>query len=306
MKARLACRAVVLIALTAGCSEEPTGAGPVGGDDVEARIIRYLGDNLAPGEAVVVSELSGEIFSSPEEQAALDRLFDAFFRIPLFLVQFNSGTGEIPTLREISQQFNFSAPGQADVMLRIMESDPRIPRFFERDPESGEIMSLDVDLIVNHPQFGQEIERTLAGWTGRALPGFAMETFDGAEINSLDLAGRPYMVYVWFSNCPPCVATSPLLVDLYATYADTGFEIIAANADRILELPYDDQVRTDYVEEAEFRFPATHLTDEVQSAFGGVTVFPTMFFVDREGVVVRHFMNFQEESVLDEAIQATL
>ena len=100
--------------------------------------------------------------------------------------------------------------------------------------------------------------------------------------------------------------TSPLLVELYERYEESGFEIIAANADRFLQLPYDDQVRTDYVDELGIRFVTSHITEEVQNAFGGVNIFPTMFFVDGEGVVVRHFVNFQEESVLEEAIQSTL
>ena len=32
-------------------------------------------------------------------------------------------------LREVAEQFQLEVPGEADVMLRIMESDPRMPRF---------------------------------------------------------------------------------------------------------------------------------------------------------------------------------
>lgn len=268
--------------------------------------MRYLDETTTAGQTVAVSELYSEVFSSPDEQAALDRLFNTFFKIPIFMVQFESGTGRPPTLEEISGQFGFGVPGEANVMLRVMESDPRIPPFFERDPDSGEVTSLDVDAILNDPQFGQEIERSLASWEGRVLPAWELQTFDGGTIRSEDLAGRPYMVYVWFSNCPPCVQTSPLLVRLYDRFRDTGFEIIAANADQILELPYDDRVRTDYVEETGIQFVTAHLDEETQSSLGGVTIFPTMFFVNRDGVVVRHFMNYQEETVLEEAIRATL
>jgi len=44
----------------------------------------------------------------------------------------------------------------------------------------------------------------------------------------------------------------------------------------------------------------------MQQNYGGVTVFPTMFFVDKAGVVVKHFVNFQEKATLEAAIQATL
>ena len=274
--------------------------------DTEARIIEYLKNNLQPNQRVVISDLFNDVFTSPEEQATLDRLYNTFFKIPLFLVQYQTSTGKVPSLQEISEQFNFDVPGEADVILRVMEADPRVPRFFERDPDTGEIMSLDVEPIRSHPQFGTAIERTIAGWEGAPIPAFSMEAFDGSTVTSDRVAGTPHMVYVWFTNCPPCVQTAPLLVELYREYADSGFEIIGANADRFLELPYDDQMRADYVEDLGIEFPMLHLSDEMQRAYGGVTVFPTMFFVDKDGVIVEHFVAFQEKDILESAIQRAL
>ena len=274
--------------------------------DAETRIINYLQDNLEPGQRIIISDLVNDVFTTPEERIALDGLYNTFFKIPMFLVQFQTSSGRVPTLQEISEQFVFEVDGQADVMLRIMEADPRIPSFFERDPTTGELTSLDVEPIRDHPQFGRAIERTIAGWEGNAIPPFSIETFGGDSITSASLAGKAHMIYIWFTNCPPCVETAPLLVELYDQYRSAGFEIVAANADRLLELPYDDEVRHEYVEKLGIEFTTAYLSEEMQTALGGITVFPTMFFVDREGVIVRHFMNFQEKGVLDEAIRAAL
>ena len=297
--------ALAVALLAAACAPAPADA-PRAEADPETRIIEHLRDTVEPGQAVDVTRLASDVFTSPVEQAALDRLYNAFLKIPMFLVQFQTSTERLPTLEEISQQFGFTAPAAAEVLLHVMESDPRIPAFFERDPSTGEITRIEVEAIREHPQFGQQIERTLAGWEGREIPDFAMERLEGGQVARADLAGRPFLLYVWFTDCPPCVATSPLLVDLYAAYADTGFEIVAANADRLLDLPYDDDVRSGYIEELNIRFPTTHLSSEVHDALGGVAVFPTMFFVNAEGIVVRHFMNFREQAVLEEAVEATL
>jgi len=302
MRLRLPTSVIVLTTVLTGCSAKPPEL-PV---TPEARIVSYLAENIRPGQEVVVSELLNEVFRAPEDQAALGRLYNTFLKIPLFLVEFEARTGAIPTLDQISEQFAFTVPGEADVLLRVMESDPRIPHFLERDSETREIVSLDPLPIRNHPLFGQQIERSLAGWEGRVMPPFVMETFDGGEIRSSELDGRPYMVYVWFSNCPPCVATSPLLVDLYERYRNTGFEIVAANADRVLGLPYDDTVRSDYVQKLGIDFVTAHISEDVQNAFGGVAVFPTMFFVDSQGRVVRNLVSFQEESVLEDTVRETL
>src|SRR5512139_2507104 len=98
---------------------------------VETRIIEYLKANVKPGRPVVVSELYNNVFKTPEEQKVLERLYNSFFKIPRFIVQYNTATKKVPTLREIAEQFNFNVPGEADVILRIMESDPRVPKFFE-------------------------------------------------------------------------------------------------------------------------------------------------------------------------------
>jgi len=274
--------------------------------NTETRIIEYLRENMQAGQAVVVSDLANEVFTTPEEQQVLSSLYNTFFKIPLFLVQYNTRTDQIPTLREISEQFNFKIEGQADVLLRVMEADPRVPPFFKRDPITGEITSIDVELIRGHPQFGHVIERTIAGWEGNRVPQFSIEHYDGSIVRSQDLSGKPHMIYIWFTNCPPCVKTSPLLVELHAEYADAGFEIIAANADRVLELPYDDAMRSEYVEELGIEFTTAYLNQEMLAAYGGIIVFPTMFFVDANGVVMKHFVNFQEKEALEAAIQEAM
>ncbi len=273
--------------------------------DPETRIVEYLRESIEQGRRIEVSDLVNDVFTSPEERATLDRLYDSFFRVPMFLVQYESGTGELPSLQQIAEQFAFNGPETADAILSLMAADPRLPAFFERDG-SGEIVSLRVEPVLEHPQFGQAIERTLTGWVGRPMPTFATETFDGTPLTSADVQGAPHMVYVWFSNCPPCVRTGPLLVELYEEYGETDFEIVAANADRYLELPYDDRTRADYARELGIEFVLAHLTADMHDAFGGVSIFPTMFFVDREGTVVSHFVNFQEKEVLAQAIDATL
>ena len=273
--------------------------------DAETRIVEYLRDSVEQGRRVEPSQLVNDVFTTPEERATVGRLYDTFFKVPMFLVQYQSSSGEIPTLAEIAGQFAFNGPETADVILGLMEADPRVPRFFERGGD-GEIASIDPQPVIDHPQFGQAIERTLTGWEGRSMPGFATETFDGQPFASNDIEGTPHMIYVWFSNCPPCVQTGPLLVELDEEYGETDFEIVATNADRYLELPYDDQMRADYVEQLGMEFTQTYLTTEMHDSFGGVSIFPTMFFIGRDGTVVRHFLNFQEKDILAEAIEATL
>ena len=191
-------------------------------------------------------------------------------------------------------------------MLRIMESDPRMPRFVTRDAATGEITSVDVDRILAHPRFGKALERTITGWEGRPAPAFATTTYDGKPLTSESLAGKPHLVYFWFTGCPPCTRTAPLLAELDREYAARGFRIVALNADRALELPTTDEDRAAYAARNGWGFTLAHMTPDVQEAYGAVSVFPTLFFVDRKGTVVRQFVNFQPKTILEEATRVAL
>ena len=278
----------------------PSSLGP------EAAIVEYLKANVKPGQPVVVSKLFNEVFTGEPERKALNRLFNTFFKIPLFVAQAQKAKGVPPTLREISEQFSFKVPGTADVILRIMESDPRMPKFLERDPGTGEIIRADVDKIFAHPRFGKILERTITGWEGNPAPAFAVKGYDGTERSLAKLSGEPFLLYFWFTNCPPCVRTSPMLVELDKVYGPKGFTIVGLNADNLLELDYTDADRADYVKKLGIRFTLAHANAEAQAAYGGVSVFPTLFFVDKAGVVVKHLVNGQEKAVLEDAIKLAL
>lgn len=289
---------MTFLVLAALLTAPPAGA--------EARVVEYLEANVKPGQPVVVSDLYNTVFTAPDERAALNRLFNAFFKMPLYLAQHLAAAGKPPTLRELSEQFHFEVPGEADVMLRIMESDPRMPRFITRDAATGEITSVDVDRILAHPRFGKALERTITGWEGRPAPAFATTTYDGKPLTSESLAGKPHLVYFWFTGCPPCERTAPLLAELDREFAARGFRIVALNADRALELPTTDEDRAAYAARNGWRFTLAHMTSDVQEAYGTVSVFPTLFFVDRKGAVVRQFVNFQPKTVLEEATRVAL
>jgi len=273
--------------------------------DTETRIINYLKANVRPGQAVTVADLT-RVFKTPEEQAVLSRLFNTFFKVPMTVAQIYTQTKKIPTLRELSDQFGFRVPGEMDVVLRVLESDPRVPKFMTRDPRSGEITKVDVAAIQADPNFGRLIERSIAGWEGRPAPVFTIKSFSGSPLSSTQVKGQPHLIYFWFTNCPPCVQSTPLLVALNAKYAAQGFKIMGANADHLLELPYSDAVRAEYMKKHGVTFTEGHLTPQMQADYGGVSVFPTMFFVNRKGVIVKQMVSFQDKATLESAIQAAL
>jgi thiol-disulfide isomerase/thioredoxin len=283
--------------------------GPVSAQDTEdpeRRIISYIQENLKPGEPLIVSKLYNEVFTAPEERAVLDKLNEAFFRVPLFIIEFEGRSGRLPTLDEIAGQFDFYGPEEADVVLSIMESDPRVPKFLTRDPGTRELAAVDIEKVRADERFNRAVERTLAGWEGKPLPAVTGMGFDGKEMSLSALAGKSLLVYVWFTNCPPCVKIGPELVALQERYQDRGFTVVGLNADQVLKLPYDDAYRAEYAAKIGVNYPNLHLTTEARAALGNVNIFPTLFLVDPPGTIVGHFVNFQSRETLSPSIEASL
>jgi len=286
-----------LIATGGGAAPEIARAAP----PAEVRVVEYLKTHVQPGQPVVVSELYNRVFTAPEERAALGRLFNSFFKVPLYVAQHQKAAGRPPTLAEIQEQFQFLVPGEADVLLRVMESDPRMPRFLTRDATTGEITRVDVDAILADPRFGKALERTITGWEGRPAPAFETTTDAGQPLRSADLAGTAYLLYFWFTGCPPCVRMSPLLAELDRTYAAKGFRIVGLNADGALELPYTDEDRRAYAAKQGLGFTLAKATPEMLEAYGAVSVFPTLFAVDAKGTIVRQLVGEPDREALDAA-----
>jgi peroxiredoxin len=265
-------------------------------------VIDYIRTHVQPGEPLVVSELYSKVFTKPDERQALDKLYNAFFRIPLFLAQYQQKTGSPPKLAVIQQQFDLQTPGGADVLLRIMESDPRVPRFFTRDGKTGEIVHIDVAMIRGDERFGRAVDRHLTGWEGRAAPNFSLESMDGPAVSLASLSGKTVLLYVWFTGCPPCMKEAPGLVSLQNEFSGHGLTIVGANADKILGLSYDDDLRRRYIRDEKINFAVVRWTKESDSAYGNISIFPTLFLIDGKGAIIHHWVGYVKPEELRQSI----
>jgi thiol-disulfide isomerase/thioredoxin len=297
---------IVACLLTVVAIGRVAGSQPTGQAAAEKRVLTYIRDHLRPGQPLLVTELYNQVFTQAEERKALDKLYRAFFRIPFFVAQYDEKFGSAPSLQVIAQQFDLPDAEAADVLLRVMESDPRVPRFLTRDPRTHEITKVDVEAIRGDPKFGQQLEHQLSGWEGKLAPDFRLATLDGREVDSGTLRGKVALLYIWFTGCPPCIKETPALVALNRDFAARGLTIVGANADRLLGLSYDDAVRRRYLRDQGANFTVVHWTKESDTAYGGVSIFPTLFLFDRKGIVIRHWVGFVPAEDLRSAVSKGL
>ncbi len=113
---------------------------------------------------------------------------------------------------------------------------------------------------------------------GQAAPVWGLQTLDGEDLSTDDLAGEPYVINFWASWCiPACVDEHPVLADAFETYGVTIVGVLyqdtPADAEAFLAR-YGDAGYAQVADEAGW-----------VGVDYGVTGPPETFFVDAEGIV---------------------
>jgi peroxiredoxin len=127
----------------------------------------------------------------------------------------------------------------------------------------------------------------LAGCKGASGPGrgdlapdFFLPALDGRVQKLSNYRGRPVLVNLWATWCPPCIEEMPLLNEIARRYEERGLAVIGIAAD-------ENRASVEsFVQEHPLRFEV--LLDP-QGAVGteyAITGYPETFLIDREGRIV--------------------
>jgi peroxiredoxin len=123
--------------------------------------------------------------------------------------------------------------------------------------------------------------RVPAPQAGFLAPDFSLVTTAGETITLSELRGRPVLVNVWASWCPPCRAEMPAMERAYRDFRSQGFQILAVNATN-----QDDPAKAEaFAQERGLSFPILLDQDGGVSRLYRVSSLPTSFFVDTQGVI---------------------
>lgn len=116
---------------------------------------------------------------------------------------------------------------------------------------------------------------------GFQAPDFELKTLQGNSIQLSELRGKPVLLSLWASWCPPCKAEMPAFEKVYRQYADQGFTILAVNASNQDNLA-DAQA---FVQANGLTFPILLDTQGQVSQLYDLRSLPTNFFIGRDGVI---------------------
>ena len=139
------------------------------------------------------------------------------------------------------------------------------------------------------------------GAEGTAAPAFTLPDISGAQVASSDFKGKVVVLDFWATWCPPCREEIPHFVNLQAKYREQGLQIVGLS----LDAGGAKDVKP-FAEENDVNYPMLIANDDVAKAFGGVTMIPTTFILDRNGTIVKRFIGATPPEMFEATIRPLL
>jgi len=158
--------------------------------------------------------------------------------------------------------------------------------------EEGTGPSGSTEVIVSGPARSDPLA------VGDPIPDFSAPALAGGRVAWSDFAGQPSVVSIWAPWCPHCQAELPILDRVVAEFPDVSLvTIVTAIDDQPGPTPEA------YMAEHGLTFP-TAVDDGGGTLAGafGINGFPTVYFVDADGIVVRYASDEVSEEILRKTI----
>lgn len=117
---------------------------------------------------------------------------------------------------------------------------------------------------------------------GTPAPDWSLPTLAGDTVRLADLRGKIVLIDFFYKSCIPCCAALPVLQNLHKKYKDCGFVIIGID-------PYDDTKKdemVDFLAKRGITYTVLFSDRELPEAYH-VSSYPTLFFINRKGKIVK-------------------
>lgn len=138
---------------------------------------------------------------------------------------------------------------------------------------------------------------------GKPAPEWTLPTLSSDSISLADLRGKVVLIDFFYKKCAPCGAAIPVLQRMHEKYKDQGLVIIGID-------PLDDPVKdemADFIKKRSVGYTVVFSDRELPQRYR-VTGYPTLFFINREGKIVKYHEGFSAsmEEEVEKQIQKML
>ena len=125
-------------------------------------------------------------------------------------------------------------------------------------------------------------------------------TLDGHALRLSEFRGRVVLLNFWATWCPPCVEEMPDLQQVADELGPQGVTVLGLSAD-----VGDPEVVAKFLRRHRITYPVLIADESAVSAYG-VTMLPTTFLVDQQGIVRQRYLGPRGRRFLAEDIHALL
>ncbi|HEX7018937.1 MAG TPA: TlpA disulfide reductase family protein [Gemmatimonadaceae bacterium] len=130
-----------------------------------------------------------------------------------------------------------------------------------------------------------------------AAPPFRVTTLDGRTVSDDQLRGKVVLVNFWATWCPPCQAEMPGFEAVYERHADSDFVVLGV----AMDAGGAENVQR-FLAERRIRYPVAMANGSMVEAFGGVSLLPNSFLVDRQGRIRNEVRGAYDAATLDRQV----
>jgi thiol-disulfide isomerase/thioredoxin len=136
---------------------------------------------------------------------------------------------------------------------------------------------------------------------GNLAPDFELQSLDGKNLKLSSLRGKAVLLNFWATYCGPCKIEMPWFVEMQKEYGPQGFQIVGVAMD---DASTEDIAK--FAKDMGVNYPILVGKESVGVSYGGVSVLPTTFFLDRDGKVMFREFGLQSRSVFVDHIKQAL
>lgn len=137
---------------------------------------------------------------------------------------------------------------------------------------------------------------------GDAAPPIKLTTTSGQPITLNNYRGYVLVMDFFATWCIPCKEAIPHLNSLRAKYGKQGLQVLGVSVDE-----GSDRDVKDFIAERRISYPVAIAGEEMQTEYGLRSI-PTVFVINKKGVVVERFQGFSEQTAkaMEETIKRLL
>jgi cytochrome c biogenesis protein CcmG/thiol:disulfide interchange protein DsbE len=124
---------------------------------------------------------------------------------------------------------------------------------------------------------------------GEPAPPIKVSTTAGQPVTLANYKGYVLVLDFFATWCPPCKESIPHLVELNRKYGKQGLQTLGMSVDDSA------QVLKDFAAAKKLNYPLAQGDEELQTEYGLRSI-PTIFIINKKGIVAEKYMGFSAET----------